>query len=83
MKHSGKALKCGRKLTFLLDTASSMMIFVDWKTYHTFFMDGTVYPMKHCKPSNWAATIYNERWRSEADSQQTQWHSPEYGHYSI
>jgi len=33
-------------------------------------MDGTVYLVKHWEPSHsshWAATVYHERWNSEAD----------------
>lgn len=55
-----KTLKCSWNLRFWLDTASSMLIFVDCNTYVTFSINGTVYPMKHCEPSHWAAKIFHE-----------------------
>lgn len=78
----GKTLKCSWKLTFWLDTASSMLIFVDWKTSHTFFMFGTIYPMKRCEPSHWAATIYHEMKFWGRDSAKAM-ALKKYRHYSV
>lgn len=79
-----KTLKCSWKLTFWLDTASSMWIFVDWKTSHTFLMYRTVYTMKHCEPLCWVAIIYHERWSSEAEQESAKAIAlKNNGHYSL
>lgn len=79
-----KTLNCSSKLTFWLDTASSMWIFVDWKTSHTFLMGRTVYTMKRCEPLCWAAIIYHERWSSEAEQESAKAIAlKNNGHYSL